>query len=153
MDEDVNVFKYAMRFSIAYFLLLLLLAVILTLLNIDGNTGGSIGALLGAVAIVVHKFVDDNERAPNKTEKRKLVWLSYFLSLLVSGLLFSLVILLLEGTSGFVFLASIFSQLGSLITIGIIIFVSFIYLMALSFGYGSLAKIHIKALQKKGRIQ
>ena len=152
MDQNVDVLNYVIRFSIAYFLLLIVLGVFLTLLNIGGSTGGSIGALLGAVIFAVYKFVEDNKRIPNKTEKTKLVWLSFSASWLISILIMSIVIVFIEGISGFINLVSIFSQLSSVIIIGSSVFISIVYLIALSFGYGSFAKIHIKVLQMKGKI-
>ena len=64
----------------------------------------------------------------------------------------SIVIVFIEGISGFINHVSIFSQLSSVIIIGSSAFVSIAYLIALSFGYGNLAKIHLKVLQMKGKI-
>lgn len=154
LDQNVSVVKYVIRFSIAYFIFLVVLGSILALLNVDGNTGGSIGALLGAVMVAVHKFADDYKRVPNKAEKKKLVWLSFFAAWLVSFLLFSGAILLFGGIDGLVDLAHVSSQLNSLIMIGILVLVlvSIFYLIALSISYGSLANLYIKSLRKKGKI-
>lgn len=83
MNESINLFKYIIRFSISYVLLLIIVATIITYLGIDsGSFSTTIVATLGAVTITSSKFVKDNKRIPNEIEKQKLIWLSFYVSLL-----------------------------------------------------------------------
>ena len=148
MTESIVISKYIKLFSIVYFLFLVVFGIALTLLDIDGNAGTSIGSLVASIFIAVSRFVEDNKRIPNKTEKSKLVWYSFFSSWTISLLLFLAVVLFYGGIASFEFISDI--SLDNLITFGVVFFViSLIYLVGIYFCYGSFAKTALKSLQKK----
>ncbi|MFW5427353.1 MAG: ABZJ_00895 family protein [Methylophagaceae bacterium] len=151
MAESIVISKYIKLFSIAYFLFLVVFGVALALLDIDGNAGTSIGSLVASIFIAVSRFVEDNKRIPNKTEKSKLVWYSFFSSWIISLLLFIAVVLFYGGIASFEFIPDI--SLDNLITFGVVFFViSLIYLAGIYFCYGSFAKTALKSLQKKEKL-
>lgn len=151
MTENVAISKYIKLFSIAYFLFLVVFGIALTLLDIDGNAGTSIGSLVASIFIAVSRFVEDNKRIPNKTEKSKLVWCSFFSSWIISLLLFLTIVLFFGGIASFEFISDI--SLDNLITFVIVFLViSLIYFVGINFCYGSLAKTALKSLQKKEKL-
>lgn len=147
MEQDVAVSKYVVRFTLAYLFLIILLAVVETLLELDSNSGGAIAAMVAAL-LASAKFVEEHKRIPSKSEKRRLVWYSFAASWGVSLLLF-IPVVMLTGEGG-----ELLEMLGGIspgLLLGVVLFISLLSLALISFGYGSMAKSQLKALQKKER--
>ncbi|MBW9260725.1 MAG: ABZJ_00895 family protein [Candidatus Thiodiazotropha sp. (ex. Lucinisca nassula)] len=89
MEENVTIGKDVIWFAVINLALTVCFSIVLILLEIDSNTSAIIASLVGAAMIAGSKFIQDHKRVPNRSEKTKLVWLSYLTSWLVSLLLLS----------------------------------------------------------------
>ncbi len=149
MDRDVNIGKYVLIFGLVNLGLLVGLAILFSILNVESNSGATIGALVGAGMAAVSKFIQDNKRIPNPSEKTKLVWLSYFASWIVSLILVS-IFAALSGEGGE--LIEIVKSVNVVILVGVIVFLSVFYVSALYLTYGYVARKQFEGLRKKGKI-
>ena len=152
MEQDVNINRYIFKFSIAYFVGIIALAVILHVFELEHNSGASIAVLIGAAMYCVGKFIEENKRIPNKSEKSKMIWFSLLASWLISIIQLFIIVLIVDGAPILAELSSLIEKLNITIITGIVIFVSLIYFAILSWSYGSLAEKQLVALQKKGKI-
>ncbi len=149
MEENVRVGKYVFRFGIVHLLLLVGLSIILGLLEVEANSGISIGALMGAAMAAVIKFIQDNKRAPSQSEKSRLIWLSLLVAVAISILLSS-VFFIFSGEGQEIFEALI--SMGLLVIFLIFLFASVVCFFVLSLSYGHLAKKQYEALVKHGKL-
>lgn len=148
MITDVKVSKYVIRFGLVNLVILVCLSILLVLLEIESGSSVTIAALMGAAMFAVSKFITDHKRVPSASEKTKLVWFSYLASWLVSLFLFSsFVTITSEHRQVIDFLKS-----NPAIIIGILLFLSVIYLGVLYMCYGYFARKHFESLEKKGKI-
>jgi len=143
MDENVAVLKYIIRFGLVYLVLLFGIGVVQTLLDIDAGMGVSIVALMAAAAMAASTFVRDHQRAPNVSERAKLVWVSFLVSWLVSLVLTG--VLATSSVAGSELL-QVFSASNIAIVAGVIVVVSVLYLGVLSLAYGYLARKQVEAI-------
>jgi len=123
MNKDVSVFPYVVRFAVVYTLALACLSAAMAALNVHGNSGTSIVALIAAVAFTAARFVKDQRRTPTTGERKRLTWVSLDASICVSIVL---VIVLLASTDQLYLLATIpglVTQLGTGMVIGITVLV------------------------------
>ena len=81
--EPVRIGKYLGIFTAA--LISVTFIAILILYFVDVNPGASIGVIESFIAtyLTVMAFVRDNKRLPTSDERRKLVWLSFMVTLLL----------------------------------------------------------------------
>ena len=152
MEENIVINKYIIKFSIAYAIGLVVLTAIFNFFDLDHSTGASIGILIGAAMYSVGKFIEENKRTPNKTEKSKLVWSSFFISWVLSIILLIVFIFVIEGMPGLIELTKLAGKLNNAIIFGALIIVSLLYFSILSWSYGGLAKKQYEGLKKKGKI-
>lgn len=149
MDNKVKLGKYIIRFAIIHLLLLVGLEILLAILNVDSNAGTTIGALMGAAMAASIKFIQDNKRPPTQSEKNRLSFMSLLAAWVVSTVLTGLYLLAVsDSTEIFVIIQSI----NLLLIAGIMVMLSLLYLLMLSFSYGYLAKKQYKAMLEKGKI-
>ncbi|APR69047.1 ABZJ_00895 family protein [Acinetobacter haemolyticus] len=78
--------KYVLNFTASYLFMIILLGIISIFIDISGAIS-SIIILLAAAAYTSAKFVTDQKRIPDHSEKRKLVWWCFFSSIALSTLL------------------------------------------------------------------
>ncbi|MES9856907.1 MAG: ABZJ_00895 family protein [Sedimenticola sp.] len=149
MEQNAGVGKYIFRFGLVHLAILVGLSIVFTILEIESNSGVTIAALIGAAAAAVSKFIQDNKRAPNSSEKTKLVWLSYLVSWVVS-LALAGIFFYLSNEGGQ--LIEAMKSIDLAIIIGIVALVSVFYLGALSLAYGYMARKQFDGMQKKGKI-
>ena len=152
MEQNINITKYIVKFSLGYVFGLIALTVIFHIFDLDSNSGASIGVLIGAAVYAVGKFIQENKRVPNKEEKSKLVWSSLIISWGVSILLLIAAVLILDGQQGLADLFLLVEELNAAIIAGVLFFVTLLHFAVLSYSYGGLAKIQYRGLQKKGKI-
>ena len=86
MSRNVATLPYALRFGLAYTLLLLGGGLLLHLLAIPAASGIGVatGALLGAALYAGRQFVRKLQRLPSRAERTDLIWQSLLVSMLVS---------------------------------------------------------------------
>ena len=84
MDENINIKKYIIIFSISYIFIVILLIVMEIVLGIS-SSGVTIliVSLSGASIFTIQIFLQQNNRIPNKLEKRKLVYSSLLIGFLI----------------------------------------------------------------------
>ncbi len=71
MEQNAGVGKYIFRFGLVHLAILVGLSIVFTILEIESNSGVTIAALIGAAAVAVSKFIQDNKRAPKLVRKNK----------------------------------------------------------------------------------
>ncbi len=152
MEQDINITRYTIKFGVAYCIGVVVLGVIFNLLNLEHNMGASIAILFAAASISATKFIQDNKRVPNKSEKMRLVWLSLFTTWFVSIMLIISFVFAINGFGGIIGLVKLAAEMDMPIVIGAVLFVSLIHLAILSYSYGGLAKKQYDGLLKKGKI-
>jgi polyferredoxin len=149
VEQGTSIGKYILLFAAAHLGLLIGLGILTAILDIDSNTGVTVGALMGAAILAISKFIRDNKRLPNKKEKWKLVWFSCLASWAVSMLLFIVIVSLVgEGAE----IMQAISTLGAPLLLGVIAFLTLFYVGALYLAYGFVANKQMEALQRKGEI-
>lgn len=147
MENSVSVKKYILIFGIVYLLFLIIVNILSFIWHIDLGRVGSI-MLITATMVASSKFITDNDRVPNKSEKYKLIWASLFVAVLMEIIL----VLVLAGISNDLELSqltNIFSKVNIFVFIGIVLFVFLLMFLILLFSYGFLANRIFNGLQKK----
>ena len=152
MEQDIDITKYIIKFSLGYVFGLIALAAIFYILDLEGNSGASIGVLIGAAMYAGGKFIQENKRVPNKKEKSKLVWLSLISSWVVSTFFLIAAVLILDGQQGLTDLSLLVEELNAVIITSVLLLVTLLHFAILSYSYGGLAKKQYLGLQKKGKI-
>ena len=152
MQQTTNINKYIINFTLGYVIGLIALTIIFHFLNLENNSGASIGVLIGAAMFSAGKFIQDHKRVPDKKEKSRLVWTSLAISWLVSIVLLIASVLIFDGQQGLNDLSLLIQELNALIITGIIVFLSLIQFLVLSFSYGYLAQKQYTGLKKRGKI-
>lgn len=146
MTRNTPLKKYIFIFAGANLAMMVIAAVVFTLLDMDANAGVNMGILIGSAMAAGHYFLKDHNRLPTASEKRRLVFMSFLASVLVS-LLFALSIVIVE--PGGVALVWMTLQEQALIFLTIMLIVSVVYLLVLWLGYGFMLSSQLKAMQKK----
>lgn len=149
MESNVHVGKYVIRFGIVNLLLLVAIAVVLTLLGVDGNSGTSVAALIGAALAAGNRFLKDHKRLPNPSEKRRLTWLSLLAAVVVS-LCLLVAFLLWSGATRELLSMLPPGTYTAAVVLGVLAFVTALHFLALSFSYGFLLKRQYEGMIKKG---
>jgi hypothetical protein len=150
IDNRANTTKYAIYFGILYFFMTYILriisALLLVLLDIDIDSVIDTAAVLTSLMGTIDKFLKDNNRAPSKTEKWKLIWLS---------LLFYWIVFLIQHSIYHFFSDNpidIFEKDNFIFAIVVFIALSMIYGLVFYYFYGSSAKKQLKRLQEKNKL-
>nr|WP_315493757.1 ABZJ_00895 family protein [uncultured Rhodoferax sp.] len=76
--------RYWVIFALIYAGVMLLVNVVTHGFNIDLGSGANVAMLFAAGYGSAIKFVNDNKRAPDAVEKRKLIWGSFSISIAIS---------------------------------------------------------------------
>ncbi len=149
MVQEVSIFKYVLRFSLAYLVLILVLVLLLNILGIKLNHGASIVALIAAAVLTVSKFLQDNKRIPTASEKTKLVWFSFLASWLVVLMPFGAAGAAIMLLGAKIKIMKDFRIEDIPITVGLAIVFAVFDLVGLYISYGFLARKKFEVLQKK----
>ncbi len=147
-DENVEIGGYVLRFSVVYFLAVVAIATILTLLGIESGSSSVIPTVAGTMAVTM-KFLNENKRLPNTSEKKQLIWYSLAVMMLIS-LVLVIVFLIVVGELG-IFL-ELLEKAGFGLVFGALLFATAIELFVLYVGYGWLANKYYGSLVKEGKI-
>jgi hypothetical protein len=81
--EQIRLGKYLGIFTAVFILAVLIAMLIVYLLDVNLGLSSGIIEFFVSSYITVMVFVRDNNRLPTREERRKLVWYSFFVSLLV----------------------------------------------------------------------
>ncbi len=150
--ESIGIRKYIITYGVCYTIGLVAVIGVLKLLELEGNSGVSIGVLIGSAMYAASKFISDNKRVPNKAEKSKLVWQSFLVSWLVSLILLLIIVASIIDLEEIPKLSEDITQTNIAIIMGATVFASLIQWGILTYSYGSLAKKQYATLVKKGKI-
>ncbi|HEX2751559.1 MAG TPA: ABZJ_00895 family protein [Alphaproteobacteria bacterium] len=144
---DTPVKKYLFRFALIYVVLLVALAILETFLDKENSMLQMLVIMVSGI-MVSDKFTKDNMRTPNKLEKRGLVFGSFALANLISGILFALIYALAnaEGQKAFI---ELLQRIPLPVFSGIIIIVCLLQVLLLSYIYDGMAKKTLEAHQKR----
>lgn len=149
MNENGNIRKYILIFSLFYSIAILVVAALTIFFDIGGGSANFV-LLMIAAGVAGGQFVQDNKRTPDKSEKIKLIGYSFLASWLIS--------LILTGVAFLIFpeaLPTIKHTLGSLsagLLISVLVATVLIMLLMLWLGYGFLTNRQYKTLEKKGKL-
>lgn len=151
MEQNISINKHIAKFGAAYFIGISAMSIIFHILEIDQSSGASIAILVGAAMYTVGKFIEENRRVPNKSEKSKLVWLSLLLSIFSSILILLLFIFALDGIQGLRELFGFIEEIDTTTLLIASLVAALIHFGALTFSYGYLARKQYEGLLKKGK--
>ena len=149
----VSVKKYVRMFTLLYAVLLIAFQAIVTAYELDLGSSAGIGILVGAVMGASVKFVTEQQRAPNKIEKRRLVGYCLLASLVVSFASMLVMVAFYARELFFVELYYLWTSfpfwvwgVGALITL-------LMHWMVLAIGFGWTANLQVKQLEKQKQKQ
>lgn len=149
MEQDVAMGNYIIKFILGYTIGLVLLSAIFHIFELEGNSGASIGVLIGVAIYVVGKFIQDHKRVPDKKEKSKLVWSSLVMSWLISIALLIVYVFVVDGGKGLSDLRQLLAEINMIVMVGVIAFVTLINWALLSYSYGGLARKQFEKSKKE----
>ncbi len=159
MSVPINLKKYILIFVVANCIGSLTISAVFVFFKLSGGAGASIGVLCASSYVVIHKFIMDNARLPNKPEKIRLIiyssifcWLTSLLLLFVYLLIASMVY-----PKEFQELLALLSFLRNggfpvFIILLVIVFELIIPVFVLWLCYGFIARKIYETLEKKGKI-
>ena len=145
----VPVKKYVIMFTVLYTALMVVFDVIVTFFELDLGTSASIGILVGASMGVAFKFVSDQNRPPNKTEKRRLVGYCLLYSIVISLVATLLMTWFYAGDQFSDELSTLWNAIpvwGWVIALSIAVLMQYVVL-TISFGWS--ANLYMKQLEKQ----
>jgi hypothetical protein len=146
-DQGISLFRYVMVYSVAQ-IIAMAIPIALLLVDVDlGDSANIIGAFLSA-CVTAYVFVKWRGRAPTKAERYRLAWLSLAAAWTISLIALSILVVV----AGPALVDSLKKQLGGLAYywyIGIVAFVSTLFLAIYHISYGWYAGIVARAVAKR----
>ncbi len=140
--------RYVWRYTAVYSLAVLATALLLLVLDIQGNAGAAMGAVVIGVVAAAMLFVREQRRVPTPAERGWLVVGSLLTTWLVSLLLFTLFIVLMTGVEGLRASLLLLGDYQWHVVIGVIAVTSALHALVLWFFYGLFTKQQLRALQR-----
>ncbi|MGH1486060.1 MAG: ABZJ_00895 family protein [Cellvibrionaceae bacterium] len=156
-DNNVSIKKYMLRFALLYIALSALLAAISYFFDIDLGTASSVVVVMSSAMYAVGVFIQDHKRPPNKTEKTRMIWVSFAISWLLSIAVIVAItvpVLLLPGgvEMALSYISSIITSISIVVILAILAFVTLLYLALFYFSYGFFARKQYEGLVKKNKL-
>lgn len=147
MTDQPRLLKYVVLFSLVYLTLMIVVGVALSFLDISGNSGISIGALVGGTVYAISRFLRDTGRLFTESEKWIMIFSCLAASLVLSAI--PAVLFLLFTPDGHQVMNALSDMEPSFwaLIIGFSLLLNFI---ALWLAFGFLARRMFAALQKRG---
>jgi len=96
-EKDANLWPAIFYFSVAYVVVSVLVGAVLQLLDVNPNSGVSIGILVGAVYVAVRKFVLEHQRPFTRGEQLRFSGLAFLATVLASIMLIFILSLVFIG--------------------------------------------------------
>ncbi|MCQ4312827.1 ABZJ_00895 family protein [Pseudomonas stutzeri] len=148
-ENEVSIIKYVGLFALLYAILMAFFNYIAHGLDIDLGSGANIAMLMGASVITSNQFVTINKRAPEKTEKNKMI-LGCLLSSLAISIVGTLILISVAlGTQGLAEITSILPRLSSLTWLIIMTAVTLFHYLMLNLSFGWHANRYATKIQLK----
>ncbi len=148
-NENIHIGKYILRFAVVYLFVTLIVAAVLIIVDLNNNSLSPVILMLSAM-MAGEKFIKDNKRLPNSSEKVKLISYSLLVAWLISFFLVGVTMFISPELLQVV--QELISSLSYTIILGTILVISLLMILMLWFGYGFLTTRQLKALEKKGKL-
>lgn len=148
--NEVSVAKYVGLFALLNTILMVFFNVLAHGFDIDLGSGANIAMLMGASIVTSNQFVAINKRAPDKTEKNKLILGCLLSSITISAAGVAIFISVALGPQGLTEITSIIPALSTLTWLVIITAVSLLYYLMLNLSFGWHANKTATKSQLKG---
>ena len=148
-ENEVSIIKYVELFALLYAILMAFFNLIAHGFDIDLGSGTNIAMLMGASVVTSNQFVTINKRAPEQSEKNKIILgclLSSF-AISVAGVLILISIAL--GTQGLAEITRILPRLSTLMWLVIMAAVTLFHYLMLNLSFGWHANRYAKKIQLK----
>jgi hypothetical protein len=111
MDATKNMWPYVKQFCLVYTPVMIAGFAVLTLLDINGNSGLSIGLLMGCSVWPAQRFVRDHQRLMSKGERARFALGAMLMSLLISALVAAVGVIIVSKNEGLTELAETLSAM------------------------------------------
>lgn len=147
--NEISVVKYVGLFALLNAALMLFFNVLAHGFDIDLGSGANIAMLMGASIATSNQFVAINKRAPNKTEKNKLILGCLLSSVAISVAGVAILISVALGPQGLTEITSILPALSIQTWLIIISAVTAFYYLMLNLSFGWHAKKLAMRIQSK----
>jgi hypothetical protein len=139
-NEKINIqpepiIQYIIVFTTIHVFISALVQSLRHFFNIDFGFGSYAVIVVGAGLVAIIKFISDHGRIPIKSERVRLVWLSYFFSLIASILETSMLWFIIGGASTLGDIGQVLSSFPVLSWIIFLMLVTLIYYLVLRFVY------------------
>jgi hypothetical protein len=152
MSTPIKLSTYIVRFTLIYLSALALAGLASALIDPGGGTSLSLASLLVAAFFTGSKFVSDQRRMPESTERRRLAWFSLLSSLAVSVVLLISLLAVIGQLQLLAQLPGIVGNIGVGTVAGVSLVVVLVYFTVLWFSYGWSATLRYRALEKRGEL-
>ncbi len=149
MSKETGVSKYVLMFAVVYAATIAAVSVVFSMLGDSGGSAAPFVALIAAAAMVGGRFVKDEKRVPDNTERSRLIWLSLFTAIVVSSGLTAAYLVYAMGAEGVGQVFEQVSRLGPLVIAVVIGIMFLMHYLALWFAYGWLTRKQYAAVLKK----
>lgn len=134
--NEISVIKYVGLFALLNAALMLFFNVLAHGFEIDLGSGANIAMLMAASIVTSNQFVAINKRAPDKTEKNKLILGCLLSSVAISAAGVAILISVALGPQGLVEITRILPALSTQTWLIMIIAVTLFYYLMLSLSFG-----------------
>lgn len=145
---SINVRQYILRFSLIYTVTLVAAVTITAAIDMDGNSSLQLIIIMMSGMLASDKFIKDNMRVPNKTEKRRLVLGSFVCANLISCILLAIHYFASDTETQTAYI-ELLQRVLPLIFAGLFAVAFIIELMLLSYTFGGMAKKTLEAYEKR----
>ncbi|WP_407291495.1 ABZJ_00895 family protein [Stutzerimonas zhaodongensis] len=134
--NEISVIKYVGLFALLNAALMLFFNVLALGFDIDFGSGANIAILMGASVVTSNQFVTANKRAPDKSEKNKLIFGCLLSAIAISIVGVAILISIAFGPRGLAEIKSILPALSMQTWFVIISAVTFFHYLMLSLSFG-----------------
>ena len=144
MPDKSNPYRYCIFFALAYGALLALVNIAIAVFNIEVGSALNIASLVAAIYISAYKFAKEQDRIPEKTEKKKIA-VGCLLTAYAISLIIAIITALLSGLS----FTALFQGISPVMLFMSIVIVTIIYLTAIYLSYGWFVRIALKIINRR----
>lgn len=149
LKNKVSVTKYVGLFALLNAILMLFFNVLAHGFDIDLGSGANIAMLMGASIVTSNQFVTINKRAPDKTEKNKLILGCLLSSVAISVAGVAILIFVALGPQGLTEITRILPRLSILTWLAIMTAVTLFHYLMLNLSFGWHANRYATKIQLK----
>ncbi|WP_256681135.1 ABZJ_00895 family protein [Pseudomonas sp. IC_126] len=149
LKNEVSVINYVGLFALLNAALMLFFNVLAHGFDIDFGSGANIAMLMGASMTTSNQFVSINKRAPNKSEKNKLILGCLLSSAAISATGVAILFFVALGPQGLIEITRFLPRLSTLTWLAIMTAVTLFYYLMLNLSFGWHANRYATKIQLK----